>query len=76
MFWEKRNSLNAPEPESGSRELPGCVDLLSEWFWEESVWASNYAHELERRLYDLKQRCKKCPYRDKEGSGCHNQIPE
>lgn len=50
--------------------------VLEDWFYEEQVWATNYVHSLERRLYDLKQGCKQCPYRDKEGSGCNDEIPD
>lgn len=50
--------------------------FLDDWFYEEQVWAANYVHKLERRLYDLKQGCNQCPYRDQEGSGCHDEISD
>lgn len=50
--------------------------FLEDWFYEEQVWAANYVHNLERRLYDLKQGCKQCPYRNQESSGCHDDVSE
>ena len=51
-------------------------DGLTKFFAEEAAWAEGYISLLERHLTALKNGCKQCPYRNQEGSGCHDQIPE
>ena len=37
------------------------IDMLDKWH---------------RHLAERIERCQKCPYRNKEGSGCNDQIPD
>lgn len=62
-------NIREPAVSSGPFSLDG-------WFYEEQEWAASYVHDLERRLYALKQGCKQCPYRDQEGSGCHDEVSD
>lgn len=52
------------------------IDMLDKWHQQESAWASGYISLLERHLSERIERCQKCPYRNKEGSGCNDEIPD
>lgn len=52
------------------------MDLLEQHFQQEVSWAWGYIQLLERHLTQLKDRCKECPYRNQEGSGCHDEISD
>lgn len=72
FFHTKRLPDDSPrmDPRSAS------VDIMEKHFQQECSWAMGYVTLLERHLNNLKQRCEKCPYRDQEGSGCHDEISE
>ena len=63
----------------GSNREPGNdaqVDMMDKWHQQESTWAAGYILLLERHLSQRLDRCKKCPYRNQEGSGCNDEIPD
>lgn len=73
MFFHARR---LPDGSPRQDTIAAEVDIMGRHFQEECTWAMGYVTLLERHLYDLKQRCEKCPYRNKEGSGCNDEIPE
>ena len=73
MFF-RRKTL----PDGSARIDPdhAQIDMLDKWHQQESAWAAGYIQLLERHLAERIDRCQKCPYRNKEGSGCNDQIPD
>lgn len=52
------------------------IDQMDKWHQQESAWAAGYVNLLEKHLSERIERCKKCPYRNQEGSGCNDEIPD
>lgn len=52
------------------------IDMMDKWFQQESAWAIGYINLLEKHLSARIDRCQKCPYRNQEGSGCNDEIPD
>lgn len=52
------------------------IDMMDKWHQQESAWAVGYVNLLEKHLYERLERCKKCPYRNQEGSGCNDEVPD
>lgn len=67
MFFHTRRMPDG-SPRTNPKEA--YPDILDQRFRQECAWAMGYVMLLERHLNDLKQRCKECPYRNQEGSGC------
>lgn len=55
---------------------PAQLDMLDKWYQQESTWAAGYILMLERHLSQRLNRCKQCPYRNQQGSGCNDEIPD
>ena len=51
-----------------------AIDMIDRNHQREMAWAAGQIWLMERRMYEMSERCNKCPYRDCEGSGCHDEI--
>ena len=52
-----------------------AIDMVDRSHQREMAWAAGQIWLMERRMYDMLERCDKCPYRNSEGSACHDEIP-
>lgn len=74
-FWKFRNKLPTGEDIANAATKDQII-VMETWHREFYQWADSYISLLEKRIYDCVDRCKKCEYRDKEGSGCHDEVPD
>ena len=63
-------------PDGSDRPNPelAAMDMLELAHQKEMTWAVGRLWALERMVYEMSERCDKCPYRNQEGSACHDEI--
>lgn len=65
-----------PDGSNVSEEAAGQIANMERWNRDWEVWAYARISLLEKRLADREDRCRKCQYRNQEGSGCHDEPAE